>query len=91
MAEEGINGTVAGSREGIDALGAFLREGWPFEGWKQRVLLKSNFFRIRVRLKKQIVTLGVPEQIQSKLLGVCRSQQWNELLMTLRSCDRHEK
>ncbi len=83
LAEEGINGTVAGSREGIDALGAFLREDGRFEGleYKESFAEKQPFFRIRVRLKKEIVTLGVPGTDPVKTVGTyVDPQQWNELL-----------
>ena len=61
LAEEGINGTVAGTRAGIDALIAFLREDPRFADLehKESYADEMPFTRIKVKLKKEIVTLGV--------------------------------
>src|SRR5260370_6999901 len=62
LAPEGINGTVAGPAEGIDALVVELQRGALFGGRPDNLELKFSlssgmpFQRIKVRLKKQIVT-----------------------------------
>jgi UPF0176 protein len=64
LASEGINGTLAGSEDGIAALVAELREGALFGGRLDNLELKFShaeampFGRMKVRLKKEIVTLG---------------------------------
>src|ERR1700748_1969221 len=66
LAAEGINGTVAGPDDGIDALIEELRHGPMFGGRLDRLELKFSraavmpFGRMKVRLKKEIVTLGDP-------------------------------
>ena len=64
LAAEGINGTVAGAPEAIDALIAQLRDGEVFGGRLDNLELKFSsaqeppFKRLKVRLKKEIVTIG---------------------------------
>src|ERR1700732_4329684 len=64
LAPEGINGTVAGSAEAIGELVRALRHGELFGGRLDRLELKFSsasampFGRLKVRLKKEIVTLG---------------------------------
>ena len=64
LAHEGINGTVAGSDEGIDAFVSELQQGALFGGRLDNLELKFSsasempFQRLKIRLKKEIVTLG---------------------------------
>src|SRR5689334_16006100 len=66
LAHEGINGTLAGPSEGIDALVDEFRHGDLFGGRFDNLELKYSeaaempFGRLKVRLKKEIVTLGDP-------------------------------
>jgi UPF0176 protein len=66
LADEGINGTLAGEAEAIDALVAELRSGALFGGRLGNLELKFSsaaampFARLKIRLKKEIVTLGDP-------------------------------
>ena len=63
FAEEGINSTISGSREGIDNLFAHLRSDERFadlEG-KESYLDYQPFNRMKVRLKNEIVTIGISE------------------------------
>jgi UPF0176 protein len=87
LAHEGINGTVAGSEEGIDALLAELREGQLFQGRLDNLELKFSaasempFKRMKVRLKKEIVTLGDPQTDPLRRVGTYVSPAaWNRLL-----------
>jgi UPF0176 protein len=89
LAEEGINGTVAGSSEAVDALVAGLRDGPLFGGRLDPLELKFSaasempFGRMKVRLKKEIVTLGDPGVDPSRLKGAYVSaRDWNALLDT---------
>ncbi|TXS95469.1 rhodanese-related sulfurtransferase [Parahaliea maris] len=62
LAGEGINGTIAGSREGIDAVLAFLRADPRLADIEHKESFDDHmpFYRMKVKLKKEIVTMGVP-------------------------------
>ncbi|RVT83381.1 rhodanese-related sulfurtransferase [Rhodobacteraceae bacterium CCMM004] len=62
LAPEGINGTIAGSRDGIDAVLAHLRAlpGFAALEVKDSVAPTMPFGRLKVRLKREIVTFGRP-------------------------------
>lgn len=62
LADEGINGTVAGERSGIDAMLAWLRDDTRFPGLSHKESFADTmpFKRAKVRLKQEIVTMGVP-------------------------------
>ncbi|MGO1500101.1 MAG: rhodanese-related sulfurtransferase, partial [Marinobacter sp.] len=59
LAREGINGTIAGSRQGIDAVQAWLTSDQRFEGidYKESFVDIQPFKRTKVKLKKEIVTM----------------------------------
>jgi UPF0176 protein len=61
LAHEGINGTIAGSREGIDRVLAWLMADDRLRDLEHKESLDSAqpFLRMKVKLKKEIVTLGV--------------------------------
>ncbi len=61
LASEGINGTVAGSREGIDQLLAYLREDPRLAGLEHKESFDDAmpFHRMKVKLKREIVAMGV--------------------------------
>ena len=83
LASEGINGTVAGSREGIDRLIAFLRAQPEFAGleYKESYAEKGPFLRMKVRLKKEIVTMGVPGTDPTRIVGTyVDPADWNDLI-----------
>jgi UPF0176 protein len=83
LASEGINGTVAGSREGIDRLIAFLRAQPEFAGleYKESYAGKEPFLRMKVRLKKEIVTMGVPGTDPTRIVGTyVDPADWNDLI-----------
>jgi UPF0176 protein len=82
LAEEGINGTVAGSRQGIDAVLAYLRSDSRLVDLehKESSTEEAPFERIKVRLKKEIVTLGVPEVSPTLQVGTyVNPQDWNAI------------
>lgn len=62
LAEEGINGTVSGTREAIDALLDWFRRDPRLADidHKKSYCDEQPFYRTKVKLKKEIVTLGVP-------------------------------
>lgn len=83
LAPEGLNGTVAGTREAIDTLQAFLKNAGPFEGleYKESYVDYYPFYRLKVRVKKEIVTLGMPHLNVEKSTGIfVEPEAWNALI-----------
>jgi len=87
LAPEGINGTVAGSPETIDALADFLFDSGPFgrrllgAETKYSFADSAPFLRMKVRLKPEIVTLRAPEADPSKTVGTyVEPEDWNALI-----------
>jgi UPF0176 protein len=87
LAHEGINGTVAGTDEGIDAFVSELQHGALFDGRLDNLELKfSNasmmpFQRLKVRLKKEIVTLGDAAVDPTRQVGsYVEPSEWNALI-----------
>mgnify|MGYP002628305728 CR=1 FL=1 len=83
LAHEGINGTVAGSRGGIDAVLAHIRAlpGCADLEWKEAEAEKIPFGRLKVRLKREIVTMGQPDIDPKACVGhYVAPQDWNELI-----------
>ncbi|MBO0335214.1 rhodanese-related sulfurtransferase [Sneathiella sp. CAU 1612] len=83
LAEEGINGTVAGTRAAIDALVAFLKTDTRFDDlqYKESYNEKQPFYRMKVRLKKEIVTLGAPGLNPRETVGTyIKPQDWDSLI-----------
>jgi UPF0176 protein len=63
LAPEGINGTIAGTRAGVDAVLSAIRElpGCAGLEWKESHADSMPFGRMKVRLKREIVTMGLPD------------------------------
>ncbi len=83
LAREGINGTIAGSRAGIDAVLNHIRSlpGCKTFEWKESTATDMPFGRLKVRLKREIVTMGVPETDPLKIVGTyVAPEEWNELI-----------
>ena len=83
LAQEGINGTVAGSREGIDQLLAWLHEqpGLNDIDCKESTTTKRPFLRTKVKLKKEIVTMGVEGIDPKEVVGTyIEPKDWNDLI-----------
>jgi len=86
LAPEGINGTVAGPAEGIDALVAKLQRGALFGGRLDNLELKFSqssdmpFQRMKVRLKKEIVTLGAAVDPTRQVGTYVEPADWNSLI-----------
>src|SRR5690606_31675887 len=83
LAEEGINGTVAGSREAIDGLLAYLLGDSRFEGLshKESFFEGAPFYRMKVKLKKEIVTMGVEGIDPKQIVGTyIKPRDWNALI-----------
>ncbi|MGG7516800.1 rhodanese-related sulfurtransferase [Allorhizobium undicola] len=83
LAHEGINGTVAGSDEAIATLLAFLRAQPEFADLqhKESRARKMPFLRMKVRLKKEIVTMGVENIDPNQIVGTyVDPKDWNALI-----------
>lgn len=83
LAREGLNGTIAGSRAGIDNLLRYLRADARFETLrhKESHTDTSPFRRMKVRLKREIVTMGVPDTDPGALCGErVDAKRWNQLI-----------
>lgn len=83
LAQEGINGTVAGKPSAIDALIAFLRDipGCAELDVKYSHAAEMPFYRMKVRLKKEIVTLGVEGIDPKREVGTyVQPEDWNALI-----------
>lgn len=83
LAEEGINGTVAGSREGIDAVLDWLKSDARLAdlAHKESYTSEPPFVRMKVKLKKEIVTIGIAEVSPTKTVGTyVQPEDWNALL-----------
>tara|TARA_R110002012_G_scaffold162367_3_gene324614 strand:- start:2440 stop:3438 length:999 start_codon:yes stop_codon:yes gene_type:complete len=83
LASEGINGTIAGSRSGIDAVLAHIQgiPGCQDMELKESFAYVNPFFRMKVRLKKEIVTMGVPDIDPTESVGTyVEPDAWNELI-----------
>lgn len=83
LATEGINGTIAGSRLAIDEVLAYLKSDARFNDIDHKESLDSElpFYRMKVKLKKEIVTMG-REGIDPKILvgHYVEPQDWNALI-----------
>ena len=89
LAEEGINGTLAGSVDAIDGLVEELRDGTLFGGRLDNLELKFStalampFQRLKIRLKKEIVTLGDAATDPTRQVGIyVDPADWNALIAT---------
>lgn len=83
LAREGINGTIAGTRAGIDAVLAHIRglPGCDNLDWKESPADKMPFGRMKVRLKREIVTMGQPDVDPTDKTGhYVDPGDWNELI-----------
>src|SRR4051812_273502 len=83
LAAEGINGTIAGSAERVHDVLAYLRRDSRLADLehKESGASKRPFYRMKVRLKREIVTLGVPGVDPTRMAGTyVKPQDWNRLL-----------
>ncbi|WP_111559988.1 oxygen-dependent tRNA uridine(34) hydroxylase TrhO [Paracoccus sediminilitoris] len=83
LAPEGINGTIAGPRAGIDAVLAHIRawSGFSTLDWKESSAATPPFARMKVRLKAEIVTMGQPDVDPTAAVGsYVEARDWNALI-----------
>lgn len=83
LAGEGINGTIAGSRQGIDAVLKWLKNDPRLTDidYKESIAEALPFKRAKVKLKKEIVTMGIEGIDPNRVVGTYVSPaDWNALL-----------
>ena len=83
LAKEGINGTISGSRKGVDTVIAWLEQDPRFAclDWKESFHGAQPFHRMKVKLKKEIVTMGVEDIDPTVCVGqYATPAQWNALI-----------
>ena len=83
LATEGINGTIAGSRIGIDNILAYLRSDPRLADLQHKESTADSppFYRMKVKLKNEIVTMGVPGIDPTERVGqYIKPQDWNALI-----------
>jgi len=83
LADEGINGTVAGSESAIEKLLEFLRQDERLRKLDCKLSYDDEmpFYRSRVKLKKEIVTLGVEGIDPARCVGTyVKPADWNALI-----------
>lgn len=83
LAEEGINGTICGKREGVDAVKAWLDADGRFSNlsYKESLADELAFYRTKVKLKKEIVTMGVKGIDPAQIVGTyVKGEDWNKLI-----------
>lgn len=83
LAEEGINGTIAGPRTGMDAVLTHIRAlpGCADLDVKESTASAPPFLRMKVRIKREIVTLGQPGVDPTVAVGTyVAPDDWNDLI-----------
>jgi len=83
LAQEGINGTIAADRKGIDQVLAYLRSDPRLQDIEHKESVDDHmpFYRMKVKLKKEIVTMGIPGIDPNQRVGTyVRPADWNQLI-----------
>jgi len=83
LASEGVNGTIAGRREGVDAVLDWLRSDPRLAAlaYKESYDDEIPFYRAKVKLKKEIVTMGVEGIDPNRKVGThVKPAEWNALI-----------
>ena len=87
LANEGINSTIAGPEVGVRAVLAYLKVDPIFKNrlaglvHKESWSTKPPFYRMKVKLKKEIVTMGVPTVNPNETVGqYVKPEDWNALI-----------
>jgi len=83
LANEGVNGTIAGSESDLKKFFLYMDKFSQFKDITPKFSSsnKNPFLRMKVRLKKEIVTIGIPEVSPFHQVGkYLNVKEWNELL-----------
>ena len=83
LAHEGINGTVAGTEDGIDRFKNFLRLNnlYQSQNFKTSTCAEDPFPRLKIKLKDEIVSIGNELVDPAKIVGeYVQPEDWNSLI-----------
>ncbi len=83
LAAEGINGSFAGTREQMDAFYSYLRQDSRLTdlNFKETFDPENPFDKSKVKLRKEIVTMGVTEVDPLKIVGTYLSpEEWHDFI-----------
>ncbi|MBY6064415.1 rhodanese-like domain-containing protein [Pseudidiomarina sediminum] len=83
LAREGINGTICGTREGIDNVLTFIRQREELADVEHKESPSDTqaFYRTKVKLKKEIVTMGIDWVDPKNVVGTyVEAKDWNDLI-----------
>jgi UPF0176 protein len=83
LAEEGINGTIAGPADGVRTVLDHLRRDPRLAGLEHKESWSDDmpFYRMKVKLKREIVTMGVPNVHAATMAGTyVKPEEWNALI-----------
>jgi UPF0176 protein len=83
LALEGINGTIAGKTEDIHAVLDYLRRDARFSDLEHKESYADShpFYRMKVKLKKEIVTMGVSGVDPNEIVGTyVKPEDWNAII-----------
>ena len=83
LAEEGVNGTISGPQSGVQAVLARLRQLPGLAGLEAKMseAPQQAFHRLKVRIKREIVTMGCPTVKPAEQVGTyVAPQQWDSLI-----------
>ena len=83
LANEGVNGTIAGLESDLKKFFLYMDKFSQFKDITPKFSSsnKNPFLRMKVRLKKEIVTIGIPDVSPSNLVGkYLNVEEWNEFL-----------
>jgi UPF0176 protein len=83
LAHEGINGTIAGTKEGVEKVLSYLRADPRMADVEHKESYDDHmpFYRMKVKLKKEIVTMGVEDIDPNEVVGTyVKPQDWNALI-----------
>ena len=88
LANEGVNGTIAGSESDLKKFFLYIDKFSQFKDITPKFSSsnKNPFLRMKVRLKKEIVTIGIPEVSPSNLVGkYLNVEEWNPKIKSFRN------
>lgn len=83
LAHEGINGTIAGPEKGVRAVLDYLRSDPRMAGLEHKESWSDGlpFYRMKVKLKREIVTMGVENMDPTTMAGdYVKPDEWNQLI-----------
>ncbi len=83
LAPEGINGTISGTDQGIQEVLEFLWQDDRLTDLAPKYSMTRNktFYRMKIKLKKEIVSMGVPETKPVAITGaMVPPKEWNKVI-----------